>query len=272
MRAAIFALEARGLGRGRNAEQNHAHLQRHRLFGQVQQRLVVPGQGGGGGLRVGVHETVTPTPATFQPRSDHGRRPIQLCNIRKVTRAGHGACAVGVAHLLFDVRCRRSTTSTRSFLRMFRKSCLTWHLGAIGGSSVNSSKKKNEDSLKDSAFREEQVGSKSLRTTGSIQRPLPCTDLILPSGVAPCLVWTRGLIFNRGFPILYQGVLSRDFQRISAKSWATRLPASFPLPRSLESKHKKINTPKNRPFKGRFAFKGRFREKALATVATIVAS
>ena len=150
---------------------------------------------------------------------------------------------------LFGVRCRRSTTSTRSFLRTLRKSCLTWHLGAIG-SSVNSSKKKNEDTRKDSAFREEQVGSKSLRTTGSIQRPLPSTDLILPSGVAPCLVWTRGLIFNLGFPILYQGVLSRDFQRISAKSWATRLPASFPLPRSLESKHKKINTPKSVLLKG----------------------
>ena len=109
--------------------------------------------------------------------------------------------------------------------------------------------KKYEDTRKDSAFREEQVGNKSLRTTGSIQRPLPSTDLILPSGVAPCLVWTRGLIFNRGFPILYQGVLSRDFQRISAKSWATRLPASFPLPRSLKSKHKKINTPKNRPLR-----------------------
>ena len=132
---------------------------------------------------------------------------------------------------------------------MFRQSCLTWHLGTIG-SSVHSSKINFEDTRKDSAFREEQVGSKSLRTTGSIQRPLPCTDLILPSGVAPCLVWTRGLIFNRGFPILYQGVLSRDFQRISAKSWATRLPASFPLPRSLKSKHtKKKNTPKNRPLK-----------------------
>ena len=109
MRAAIFALKARRVGRGglihRNAEHNHARLQRHRLFGQVQQRLVVPGQGGGGGFESGC--VTPPTPATFQPRSDHGRRPIQLCNIRKVARAGHGACAVGVAHLF--VRCPVST-------------------------------------------------------------------------------------------------------------------------------------------------------------------
>jgi hypothetical protein len=101
------------------------------------------GKGGGGGageggLRVGVRDT--PHPATFQPRSDHGRRPKQPRKIRKVAQVGHGACAAGVAHLLFDVRCRRSTTSTRYFLRMFRKSCLTWHLGTIG-SSVHSSKK-----------------------------------------------------------------------------------------------------------------------------------
>jgi hypothetical protein len=36
--------------------------------------------------------------------------------------------------------------------------------------------KKKEDTRKDSAFREEQVGSKSLRATSSIQRPLPSTD------------------------------------------------------------------------------------------------
>ncbi len=82
--------------------------------------------------------------------------------------------------------------------------------------------KKYEDTRKDSAFREEQVGSKSLRTTDGIQRPLPSTDLFLPSGVAPSLVWTRGRIFNRGFPIFIQGVSSRDFQLMSAKFWATR--------------------------------------------------
>ena len=61
--------------------------------------------------RRGARDKLPPTPATFQPRSYHGRRPPHVCSVRKVARVGRGACAAGAAHLLLCVRCRRSNTS-----------------------------------------------------------------------------------------------------------------------------------------------------------------
>jgi hypothetical protein len=67
MRAAIFALEARGVGRGRlvhrNAEQNHAHP-KNAIDYLTKSNKGWLCQGKGGGLRVGVRHSAT-TPATF---------------------------------------------------------------------------------------------------------------------------------------------------------------------------------------------------------------
>ena len=97
------------MGRGRlihrDAEQNHAHLQRHRLSDQVQQRLVVPGQGGGGGLRVGVRDTPHPRHNSTPFRS---RAPPNTTVQYSESRAS-GAWSVRCGRCAPSVRCPVST-------------------------------------------------------------------------------------------------------------------------------------------------------------------